>query len=417
MKKKTWIIGGVAAVVVAAGGGIGYQLATSGTVVSVAQVSQTNLSVTVSASGSLAADTTAGVFPPTSGTIGEIAVADGAAVTEGEVIATMATGPLKQALTAAQAALSAANAQVEAVKNGAPSSAQRAAANAAVSAAKSALSAAKKNYSSYNKQYKKAKGEEKKAMTATWRTMKVSVQQAQAGLAQAQAASATVASAGSTKQAKTAAADAVNAAKAALKTAKSNLERAELKAPISGVVTFAPTTEKGSGLTPGVAAFTVTDQTSLVFQAAVDETDIAKVKAGQQAAVTLDAYPDTPLTGKVTWIGQSPTSTATGSVAYTVKLSVAAGGNRVLEGMSGSAAITVEQAADATTVPIEAVLSDGDGSYVFVVDADGTAHKTAIKAGAQTDTAVQVESGVSAGQEVVTVGASTLADGQKVKVQ
>ncbi|MDR1852221.1 MAG: efflux RND transporter periplasmic adaptor subunit [Propionibacteriaceae bacterium] len=336
MKRKV-VIGIVAGVVVAAGAGIIYSVLNSGTTVSVAAVEKATLDVTVSATGTLTAKTSVGVFPPTAGTIGSLKVSDGDKVAKGDVLAVMAKGPLREAQTQAQAALSAAYAQADAAKS-------------------------------------------------------------------------------STDAQKSAAADAVTAAKAALATAKDNLAKAELKAPAAGVVSFAAGIEKGAGLTPGVAAFTIVDQDSLLLEAAVDETDIAKVEKGQAAAVTLDAYPDSPMSGKVESVGQSATTTATGSVAFLVKITFETGSNKVLDGMSGSAEITVEQAKDALAVPVEAVLSDGGTNSVFTVASDGTVKKVAVKIGAETDTQVQITDGVQAGDRVVTVGAASLSDGQKVRI-
>ena len=61
-----------------------------------------------------------------------------------------------------------------------------------------------------------------------------------------------------------------------------------------------------------------------------------------------------------------------------------------------------------------AVLADGDQHNVFVV-VNGRAERRAVQIGAQTDTAVQITSGLAAGEVVATTGASTLTDGQSVK--
>ena len=413
MKRKTIVATSIgAAVVLALGGGYAYSASNNQPVVGVAQAAIAPLSVTVSASGSLVAAHSAGVYPPASGTVAKVLVADGDTVKAGDTLAEMATGPLRLAVFQARAALSAARAQGEAVSNGVPGAIDRSAASAALSAARSQVSTAKKNYASFRADYDPNDASQR----ATLRTLNTARTQASAALQAAKAALNRLSVASRVSLARTAASQGVTAASRALTLAEANLDKATLAAPFDGIVTIHGTVEKGSGLTPGVAAFTIVDPTRMEFEAAVNETDIADVAKGQPATVTLDAYAE-GFTGKVVRVQASPETTSTGSVAFPVRISLESGQSRLFQGMSGSVDIAVKSIPDALTVPVEAVLTKGATKSVYVLGSDNVVHARTVTVGASTDISAQILSGLAAGDTVVTTGASALTDGQRVRTK
>ena len=354
MKRSTLIAGGIAlALVLAAGGGYAYSLANARTTVGTAQAGVEALSVTVSASGTVDAARQRGVHPATSGTLATVTVKDGDQVAKGDTLATLDERPLKLAVTQAKTSLTAAE--------------------QALTAARAQLKLVEDKYS-----------------------IKLEKQAA--------------------REAVTSAEQAVATAKDVLAQAERDLKAATLTAPFAGVVTVPDSTEPGAGVSPAAAVLTVVDTTTLEFVAAVDESDIATVAADQEAVIVLDSAPGTPFTGKVTGVRTTPVTTATGGIAFPVRIAFDAGDARVFLGMSGSADLTVKSILDALTVPIESVVTAGADRYVFVVGADGTAHRTAVTIGAETDTRAQVLTALQAGDRVVTIGATTLADGQQVEV-
>jgi len=413
MKRKTIVATSIgAAVVLALGGGYAYSASNNQPVVGVAQAAIAPLNVTVSASGSLVAAHSAGVYPPASGTVAKVLVADGDTVKAGDTLAEMATGPLRLAVFQARAALSAARAQGEAVSNGVPGAIDRSAASAALSAARSQVSTAKKNYASFRADYDPNDASQR----ATLRTLNTARTQASAALQAAKAALNRLSVASRVSLARTAASQGVTAASRALTLAEANLDKATLTAPFDGIVTIHGTVEKGSGLTPGVAAFTIVDPTRMEFEAAVNETDIADVAKGQPATVTLDAFAE-GFTGKVVRVQASPETTSTGSVAFPVRISLESGQSRLFQGMSGSVDIAVKSIPDALTVPVEAVLTKGATKSVYVLGSDNVVHARTVTVGASTDISAQILSGLAAGDTVVTTGASALTDGQRVRTK
>lgn len=415
MKRRTVVATAIAAAaLLALGGGYAWSAASNQPLVGTATASVGPLTVTVSASGSLVAAHSAGVYPPAAGTIASVKVHDGDTVAAGRTLAVMAKGPLRLAVAQARAAHSAALAQQQAVDNGVPSAIENSAANAALSAARSQVSTANRNYAAFVADYSDASAGERHAMRPTLRTLRTAKSTADAALKTAQANLERLSVAARVSMARTAAGESASATAKALALAEHNLDAAELTAPFAGTVTFRGTVEKGAGVTPGVATFTVVDPRRMQFEAQVFETDIAGVKKGQPSTVSLDAFTD-GFTGTVTSVQASPVTTGTGTVAFPVRVSLESGTSRLFQGMTGSVDIEVSSIEDALTVPVEAVMSTGDEKTVFVLGADGVVHGRPVTIGASTDTATQVLSGLSAGERVVTTGASGLSDGQHVR--
>jgi len=71
----------------------------------------------------------------------------------------------------------------------------------------------------------------------------------------------------------------------------------------------------------------------------------------------------------------------------------------------------------AVTVPVDALVPDGDGFKVFVVDAVSTVHARPVTAGGRTESLVEINSGLKGGERVVTYGAYGLEDGAKIVEQ
>lgn len=415
MKPKTKVtIGLVAAAGVALGAGYAYSVSNSRPQVGTAEVIRTELVATVSASGVMDASQSMGVYPPAVGTIAKLLVADGVSVAKGDPLAVMDTGPLKLALAQAKAALSAAKAQLEAVNHGVPSAIERSAGDAAISAARSQVSTARKNYAAFLADYRDANSAEKAAMRPTLRNLRTARSTANAALKAAESGRYRLSVAARVGLARTAAKDGIKAGERAVKQAKANLSRAELSAPMDGIVDFVGRVEKGSGVTPGVPVFTVTDPLHLEFHAMVNETDIVGVDKGQAATVTLDAFPQ-PFTGEVSRVHPNATTSNTGAVVFQVDVAVEIGESKVRAGMSGSTEIATESFPDAVAVPISAVQARGTTRRVFVVGPDSVARAHEVKVGITTDVSAQILSGLSVGDRVVTTGAAALSDGQAVR--
>lgn len=220
---------------------------------------------------------------------------------------------------------------------------------------------------------------------------------------------------------------ATRAAHLALDQARADRAAAELRAPVAGTVAFtslslAPglpalfTTAPGVAVTDGMTLFTVVEPASLRFDAQVDEADIAGVQSGQAASVTLDAFAGQTFAGTVAAVRPVAVSTTTGGVAFTVVVTLDAGGRTLMNGMTGDADIATASIPDALVVPVQAVVSDGTRRRVWVVDGD-VVRAAEVEVGPATDTLVQIVSGLDAGARVATTNLTALSEGARVHVR
>jgi membrane fusion protein (multidrug efflux system) len=76
--------------------------------------------------------------------------------------------------------------------------------------------------------------------------------------------------------------------------------------------------------------------------------------------------------------------------------------------------ISVATRPNALVVPAAALVPEGDGFKVFVVDAQRVAHARAVTVGGRTDAAAEIVAGLTAGERVVTVGAYGVDDGARI---
>jgi len=110
---------------------------------------------------------------------------------------------------------------------------------------------------------------------------------------------------------------AVAQAAAALETARVAMDRSEVRAPFAGTVGAVPV-RTGELVAPGQPLVTLGDLTTLRVETSdLDEIDVARVAAGQQAAITFDALPERVFAARVTRISPMAEPGA-GGVNYTV---------------------------------------------------------------------------------------------------
>ncbi|WP_300527947.1 efflux RND transporter periplasmic adaptor subunit [Maricaulis sp.] len=139
---------------------------------------------------------------------------------------------------------------------------------------------------------------------------------------------------------------------ATLAGARIDLERTTIRSPINGIVVDRAV-DQGQTVAASLSAptlFTIAQDLSLVqIDAQVDEADIGQIREGQAVSFTVDAYPGTQLQGEVEQIRLAPT-TLQNVVTYTVVISAANPGQRLLPGMTANMDIVTGEATDVLTV-------------------------------------------------------------------
>lgn len=184
----------------------------------------------------------------------------------------------------------------------------------------------------------------------------------------------------------------------AMKLAKADLDATVLTAPFDGVVASVYI-EEGEMVNTSTKVIRLIDPSRFYVEVNVDEVDVRYVKLGQPVTITLDAYPDLVLTGKVVEIGIVPSSQGE-IVLFPVKVELDSADPRVRSGMSAEAEIVVDKAEGALVVPLDAVIENNGRSLVTVVTPDGP-RPTPVATGISDGMYVQIVRGLKEGDMVL----------------
>ncbi len=232
------------------------------------------------------------------------------------------------------------------------------------------------------------------------------VNQAKAALAAAQAGTAQNA----IKQQQVAEArEAVKQSEAGLAQSRAQLAKAFIRTPISGTV-LQLTQQQGETIAAGLSAPTliiVADLDRLQVDAFVDETDIGRVRLGQPAEVTIDAYPDRKFFGRVVKIASGSTMQQN-VVTYDVTIALQNPGHLLKPDMTATVNITVARRDDVLAIPIDAVRQGAQGATVSVMTKGRNGrpqfNTVPIKTGVSDADHIEVLDGLKEGDTVVVSG-------------
>ena len=150
---------------------------------------------------------------------------------------------------------------------------------------------------------------------------------------------------------------------------------------------------------PGAVAYLLVDPSKVEMTAWIDEVDIARVKCGQKAIITLDALPGTRLTGKVVAISPAGRSKE-GVITYQTKIEIEGNTEGVKGEMTGLAQIIVEEKKDVLLVPNQAIKFEGGKSIVKVIS-NGKPQEREIEIGVQGEEWTEVIKGLKEGDKVI----------------
>jgi multidrug efflux pump subunit AcrA (membrane-fusion protein) len=157
------------------------------------------------------------------------------------------------------------------------------------------------------------------------------------------------------------------------------------------------------------------DPLSIYVEAAVPIDELALVRPGMDAIVTSPMFPGATMPARVAALAPNLSPNGATSPARIEFTSDA----RIIEaGAPVEVSVTTASTPDAIVIPAAALFEDAvhNSYYVFVVGADGRAHRTAITIGIRSGSEVQMTSGVKTGDLVITSGGYAVADGLKVTV-
>lgn len=194
--------------------------------------------------------------------------------------------------------------------------------------------------------------------------------------------------------------------KAAISQIRTQIDHGRLTAPFAGTVVtrFA---EVGAMAAPGTPMFTLAEAGGLTVQVQVPEQELAKLALGSPATVHSTAFPGRSFAGRIRRVNPA-VNPQTRLIAAEIDL----GSSDLRIGMFVQ--VLIESGAHSgVVVPVAALQTEGDSSYVFVPDG-AHAKRLPVRTGLRMDDRIELLSGLPSGARVVATGSAFLSDGDPI---
>jgi HlyD family secretion protein len=337
--KKRYLVG-LGLLILAGVGGAGWWYAQREKAAEVqyrtAKIERGNLSATVSASGAVNPVTQVSVGTQVSGQIKELFVDFNSEVKAGQLIAQIDPESFEYRVRQSQADVDAARAAVLTAQ------ANVAAAQATVSRAQVDVDEAKRTYERnqtlVEKQFIAQSEADKARALVNTTTEQMKSNQAQVSVAQAQV--------------KSAQANVVQR-EAALSQARIDLTRTKITSPVNGIV-IKRAVEKGQTVAASLQApelFVIAQNLSdMQVDSSIDEADVGRIRMGQRASFTVDAFPGQTFEGEVKQVRKAA-QTVANVVTYIAVVAFNNSGGRLLPGMTANVRITTDTRENVLKIP------------------------------------------------------------------
>lgn len=202
--------------------------------------------------------------------------------------------------------------------------------------------------------------------------------------------------------------EAVRVAEAQVNFYRAQLDKTFIRSPISGTV-LQLASQQGETLAAGLSAPTliiVADLNRLQVDVYVDETDIGKVRLGQEASVTVDAFPRQSFKGSVTKIASGSTIQQ-GVVTYDVSIAIRDPKHILKPDMSANVTLNVGKRENVLIVPTEAVkigVRKTTVNLAVIKNGKQEVESRPVKTGTSDGASTEIKEGLGEGETVVLAG-------------
>ncbi|HEV3091847.1 MAG TPA: efflux RND transporter periplasmic adaptor subunit [Candidatus Cybelea sp.] len=177
--------------------------------------------------------------------------------------------------------------------------------------------------------------------------------------------------------------------------------------------------QPGDAVTAGQPLLTLAARRAFVVRTRVDEQDVINVRLGETVQITGEDFPGRVLRGRVIEISpiaqrsddSAPASSTSRTIATTIGVESPPAFLR--DGMSVDVDILTTDLPHAIVVPNEAIVHDGNQTYVYVVRG-GTAYRRPVRVDLSNETSSAIASGLSPGDVIVSSNVTGLTDGAAV---
>ena len=210
-------------------------------------------------------------------------------------------------------------------------------------------------------------------------------------------------------------------ARSQMAVAKKNLADCRLVAPVSGII-GRQQVKAGETAVPSQAVVTILDVSRVKVKVSVPEAEMNAITPHTPSMIIVEAAGKKVSGGRIEKGVVADAMTHT----YDIRINVPNGDRKLLPGMVAQVKMKTSPspskggeglAGSGITLPITSVQRRPDGSlFVWTVDNQKKAHRTAVTVGASQGNRISIMSGVTAGQRVVTEGYQKLSEGTEVKL-
>lgn len=192
----------------------------------------------------------------------------------------------------------------------------------------------------------------------------------------------------------------VAAAKASVEASQATINSLYLLAPFDGQI-LSLDHRVGDSVESGEISVNIADLTNLYVEAQIDESDIANVKLGNHAEITVDAANGVVFTGQVSAINPVG-ETVSNVVKYTVRVDLDSLDEDIFLplGATANVVIQVKEAELTLAVPIIAIQNDEKSEYVLVLEGNGSTRRVNVIGGAIVGDLVAVTGDLKEGDRV-----------------
>lgn len=194
--------------------------------------------------------------------------------------------------------------------------------------------------------------------------------------------------------------------------AKAKLAQSTILAPFSGVVGLR-SVGLGDFVSVGKPLITLTSIDPMKVDFRVPEMLLSSVKVGQTVNLRVDAVPDATFAGKIFAI--DPVVDVNGR-AIKLRATIPNADLTLKPGLFSRIAITVAQRPNAMVVPEMAVVPDGDGKIIYIVE-DGKAKRMRVELGRRLRGKVEVVKGLTPEMQIITAGQMRLREGSTIAIK
>lgn len=414
MKKRWWIIGSVAVVLVV--GVVGINMMGSkqamGLPVSIGVATKSALESKILTSGVVTVEDKQKLFANVAGTLREFSVKDGDKVKKGQVIGQIDTTDVESRILDLEAQLELAKANLAKVQAGNEPE--------EVAQERERMTQAQRDYDTNKREYDRisqlhasgaSTGQEldkaKTAVDSSLSTLNVAKQQLalkQKGPRKEEVAS---------QQAQ------IN--KLLVEKGQLDKERVQsvVVAPVDGTV-IARAADNGQYVNKGTEILTLANLDHLLIEADINESDVNKLQLGQSAVIEGTTLGKQKLNAKVSLIAPIATTTQSSSgqgekTRVKVTLEPTSSELATLKpGFHVDINITVEKIENALQVPIESIQQDADGSTFIWVAANGVAKKQKVETGMENELFSHIRSGLNGDEQIILSPSDGMAEGTPV---